>query len=106
MDSTSSKAYFRRGQAREALGLLNASLVDLQRASELSPDDAHIKHAISKVERRLHHPSQAEELIIPLPSSCDNSDGSSGLSLYTHDQLEEWAGICDALGTFSYDLHM
>ena len=48
LDSTSTKAHFRRAQAQLALKNLDEALVSAQRAADLDPTDAAIKALVAK----------------------------------------------------------
>ena len=60
MDRNNSKAFFRRGVARAALGQSEPALEDLRQASAASPGDAKIKQEMAKVLHSIREQRQAE----------------------------------------------
>ncbi|KAF0909342.1 hypothetical protein E2562_035504 [Oryza meyeriana var. granulata] len=110
-DSSNVKAYYRRGQAYKELGNLEAAVVDLSKAHELSPDDETIAAVLRDAEEKLavegtgakHPKGVVIEEVVEEDTSEPSSSQRSSSSGYTVSQPPEGEGNSRYSGPSSTD---
>ncbi len=83
LDTTYLKAILRRAAAYEAMGELEKSLVDLQKAKELDPGNASVAESLARVQPAVEKEREAmkEEMMGKLKELGNTVLGKFGLSL-------------------------